>query len=466
DGSIVSYSWDFGDGGTSSSANPSHTYSSAGTYTVTLTVTDNDGATDSDQATVTVNAVPVGSYATLPYSTGFEGGLDQYWTTQSSNSYGRIQTTSANSPHSGTSHLVMDSNTNGNYVTNEAWLRLDLSGESQVDLSFWWKEFGDETHSQDGVYFSDNDGATFVKVQDLNGQSYTNNSWTQFNLDVDQLAGSNGLSLSSTFVIKFQQYDNYRATTDGHAIDDISVTAGGGGGGTPVYITAESEGNGSSSSADGPVGAGVDVSGTISSSSDDDWFYFDVGSTGNINISVDILGSADLDWYLYHESNTGSYVARGYTTSDPEAGSYNATQTGRYYVRVDGYNGATSGYVLTITGGNVLRLGNAVEKEEDSGIDEIAVPQHNALSQNFPNPFNPRTSIRFDIATDTHVMLNIYNVSGQLVQTLVDEYRAAGTYTVQWDGTSMNGQQVATGTYIYTLVAGDDVQTKTMTLLK
>ena len=227
DGTISSYSWNFGDGGTSTSANPTHTYTSAGTYTATLTVTDNGGLTDTDNATVTVNpASSGGSYASIPYSTGFENGLDANWTTKGANSYSRIQVTTANGPHSGSYHLTMDVTTNGNYNTNEAWMGLDLSGQSQVDLSFWWKEFGDETHTADGVYFSDDGGANFVKVQDLNGQDYTNQTWTQFNLDIDQLASANGLSLTSTFVVKFQQYDNYSITTDGFAFDDISVTAG------------------------------------------------------------------------------------------------------------------------------------------------------------------------------------------------------------------------------------------------
>ncbi len=93
-----------------------------------------------------------------------------------------------------------------------------------MTLGFWWKEFGDETHTQDGVFFSDDGGASFVKVQDLNGSSTTNQTWTQFSLDVDALASANGLSLSSTFVVEFQQYDNYPITTDGFAFDDISVT--------------------------------------------------------------------------------------------------------------------------------------------------------------------------------------------------------------------------------------------------
>ena len=170
-----------------------------------------------------------GNYASLPYSTGFESGsLDQYWAT-TLGAEGRILVTSANGPFAGSQHLTMDDTLNGGaYSQNEAWLRLDLSGESAVTLNFQWKEFGDETHTQDGVFFSDNGGANFTKVHNLNGGSTTNNSWAAQSLNLASLASGAGLSLSSTFVVKFQQYDNYAIATDGFAFDDISVTAGGG----------------------------------------------------------------------------------------------------------------------------------------------------------------------------------------------------------------------------------------------
>jgi hypothetical protein len=115
----------------------------------------------------------------------------------------------------------MDVDTNRTFSTNEARLHLDLSGESQVQLSFWWKEFSDENHVEDGVFFSDDDGRTFTKVLNLTGG---NRTYVEKTLDVDQLAASHGLSLNNTFVIKFQQRDNYRIATDGFAFDDVRVS--------------------------------------------------------------------------------------------------------------------------------------------------------------------------------------------------------------------------------------------------
>jgi PKD repeat protein len=222
--SPTSWSWNFGDGGTSTSQNPSHTYTAAGTYTVTLTATNSCGSDGETKSAYISVSEPSSDYATLPYSTGFESGsFDQYWFTQSSNSEGRILITTANTPHSGAYHMTMDDNLNGGlYAQNEAWLRLDLTGKSQVQLTFWWRDISDETHTQDGVFFSSNGGSSFTKVYNLtNGTS----AYQQVVLDLDQLAAGAGLSLNGTFVVKFQQYDNYSIATDGMAFDDISVVS-------------------------------------------------------------------------------------------------------------------------------------------------------------------------------------------------------------------------------------------------
>ncbi|MCU7797598.1 MAG: PKD domain-containing protein [Candidatus Thiodiazotropha sp. (ex Myrtea spinifera)] len=92
DGSIASYAWDFGDGGSSTQANPNHSYTSAGSYTVTLTVTDNDGATDSDTATATISAtanVAPTANANGDY-TGTTGNPVSFFSTGSSDSDGAI----------------------------------------------------------------------------------------------------------------------------------------------------------------------------------------------------------------------------------------------------------------------------------------------------------------------------------------------------------------------------------------
>ncbi len=175
------------------------------------------------------------TYTTAPYSTGFESGLDPYWTTTSSTSTGEITTfttgtltfggTTANS-HSGNYFMGMhNAQPAGSFNLNEADLHLDLSGNSGLRLGFWWSDWNDETHPQDGIYVSDNGGTSFTKVLDLNGDSYTDLSWTHFDLSLDSINALYGLSFTSTYVIRLSQYDDYyfAGGNDGFLFDDLEV---------------------------------------------------------------------------------------------------------------------------------------------------------------------------------------------------------------------------------------------------
>ena len=83
------------------------------------------------------------------------------------------------------------------------------------------------------------------------------------------------------------------------------------------------------------------------------------------------------------------------------------------------------------------------------------LPEEYRLSQNYPNPFNPETTITYDVAKTGAVRLSVYALTGQLVRTLVDGERLAGTYSVTWDGTDDTGQAVASGVYLCRMIAGD-----------
>jgi PKD repeat protein len=84
----------------------------------------------------------------------------------------------------------------------------------------------------------------------------------------------------------------------------------------------------------------------------------------------------------------------------------------------------------------------------------------------FPNPFNPVTEISFNLNQESHVELSVFNVLGQKVITLVDEYKPVGHYTITWHGRSAEERSVASGIYFYKLIAGDFVQTRKMMMLK
>ncbi|MCK4223612.1 MAG: T9SS type A sorting domain-containing protein [candidate division Zixibacteria bacterium] len=94
------------------------------------------------------------------------------------------------------------------------------------------------------------------------------------------------------------------------------------------------------------------------------------------------------------------------------------------------------------------------------------LPMNLSLSQNYPNPFNPDCEIRYALPKDAEVTLSVYNVLGQKIKTLVDEFQAAGHKTVHWDGTDEDGNKVASGIYFYRIKAGDFTEAKKMILMK
>jgi hypothetical protein len=108
--------------------------------------------------------------------------------------------------------------------------------------------------------------------------------------------------------------------------------------------------------------------------------------------------------------------------------------------------------------------GGLISLEARSG--GAPIPTTYDLSQNVPNPFNPSTQVSFALPKAGQVTLSIYNVLGQQVTTLVDEYLPAGYQTVTWNGTDRTGHTVASGVYFYKIKAGEFSETKKMMMLK
>ena len=98
-------------------------------------------------------------------------------------------------------------------------------------------------------------------------------------------------------------------------------------------------------------------------------------------------------------------------------------------------------------------------------IDEILPITYN-LHNAYPNPFNPTTSISYQVQLSGDVTLNIYDVLGNRIKTLIDEPKAIGDYKIKWDGTNQMGERLSSGQYFYQLKVGDFVSTKKMVLLK
>jgi len=101
-----------------------------------------------------------------------------------------------------------------------------------------------------------------------------------------------------------------------------------------------------------------------------------------------------------------------------------------------------------------------------SAIENAGIPDEFALYNNYPNPFNPITNIKYDIPEVADVHLEIYNVAGQRIRTLVQSQQEPGRYKVQWAAKNDYGRPVASGMYIYRIRAGDFVSVKKLVLMK
>ncbi|MSR83234.1 MAG: T9SS type A sorting domain-containing protein, partial [Candidatus Latescibacteria bacterium] len=172
--------------------------------------------------------------------------------------------------------------------------------------------------------------------------------------------------------------------------------------------------------------------------------------------------SNNLGWEVYRSTDKARFekvgeMVLGAGTSD-ELVSYSFTDSG--YPAVD----AVYYYLKQIDlSGHTAR----------SSVIEVllspaqVLPTANELKQNFPNPFNPETTITFDLKANTVVELSIYDMTGQHIRTLVNgQALSAGNYSYHWNGFDDSGAKVGSGIYLYHLQSGEFTSVKKMTLLK
>ena len=99
-------------------------------------------------------------------------------------------------------------------------------------------------------------------------------------------------------------------------------------------------------------------------------------------------------------------------------------------------------------------------------IEEIELPTTYELVQNHPNPFNPITTINFSIPEQSMVTMKIFDLSGRLVETLINNQMSVGHHSVNWDGKDSYGNEVSAGIYIYTLEGNNIYMSRKMILMK
>ncbi len=137
------------------------------------------------------------------------------------------------------------------------------------------------------------------------------------------------------------------------------------------------------------------------------------------------------------------------------------------YVPVNGDNVYVRGVVAYVFGNYKIEpRGNEDIAANPTGVDDGSAGGKFRLAQNMPNPFNPKTTIAFNLPQPGDVRLEIYDVAGRRVVTLVDGHMDAGPHTVRWDGTTADGERAASGVYFYKLAADGELQSRKMVLLK
>ncbi|MBN1584736.1 MAG: carboxypeptidase regulatory-like domain-containing protein, partial [Anaerolineae bacterium] len=152
---------------------------------------------------------------------GFESGnLGADWDIRSTN-MGRVGVSTL-WPYSGSYSVLLDRAVSGDeYSIASIVLTQDLSDQDYVGLDFWWREFNDENHPEDGVFISDDDGANWYPVLSFNDGP---NAFRYDVVNISAAAAENGLILNDHLEIKFQFYDNYPIADDGYAIDEVRLS--------------------------------------------------------------------------------------------------------------------------------------------------------------------------------------------------------------------------------------------------
>jgi len=172
-------------------------------------------------------------------------------------------------------------------------------------------------------------------------------------------------------------------------------------------------------------------------------------------------GFTDVEKFNSISSGIGRQTAGGTAGTDAShsfgTGPYNIPVNGEIYAAF-AIVGANSLADLKINAANAkIKYGTSVSVKNETGL----IPDKFALAQNYPNPFNPVTNISFSLPKSSNVTMKVYDVLGNELKTLVNEFKNAGTYNVNFDASSLSS-----GVYFYKIQAGDFTEVKKLTLVK
>ncbi|MCC7431559.1 SBBP repeat-containing protein, partial [bacterium] len=409
-------------------------------------------------------------------------------------------------------------------------LSLDGSGNCYVTGYTQSSDFPTTAGAYDTSGYSDafvtklnSSGSSLVFSTFLGGSGSNSDQGNSVSTDGSGNCYVTGYTFSSDFPTTVGAYDT---SYNGSSTSDVFVTKLNSSGSSLIFSTflggsnyeesrslsVDGSGNcyvtGSTKSSNFPT-----TSGAYDTSLDSyDTFVTKLNSSGSSLVFSTFLGGSSYD-YGYSVSSdgngncfvTGQTISTGFPTT---AGAYDTSNNGNgdafvtklnssgnslVYSTYLGGNGDETGYSLSLDGsGNCYVTGvtnssdfpttvGAYDTSHNGGYSDAFVTkfdlftgikeQNNLakdfqLEQNFPNPFNPNTTISYTLAKTNNVKLEVYNTNGELVRTLVSEKQNAGSHTSNWNGKDERGNTVSSGVYFYRLATGSFTQTNKMVLLK
>jgi len=381
-GPIASWLWNFGDGGASTSQNPSHTYSAGGTYTVSLTVTS---ATCNDTETKTGYIIILGgpTAAFVGAPTSGSAPLTVNFTDQS-----------INDPNAG--------------ALQYAWNFGDGGTSNQQNPS--------HTYSAPGIYTVMLDVSNNCRSDNETKVNYINVSGGCTNIALGKPASASSSNGSNTpnLAVDGNTSTFWRSSSGGTQYLQVDLGAG-----SLSYSEAT-----------------IKWRGTRFAKK----FHLRVSNNANFTTFTTVFSTT---------SGTGGNQTIALSGA-PRTERYirlHMTQVNSSYYAVNEFEvcGSSASAIL----------------KQSAAETEATIPTEIALHPNYPNPFNPSTSIKFSLPKETHVTLKIYNLLGEEMTTLVDGIRSAGVHTVNFDA-----KNLPNGIYFSVLQVGEARQVRRLVLMK